>query len=266
MTGDTAVTEDILLSVKDGIAWVTLNHPERHNAFDVETLAELIAVLGKCSADPTIGVIVLTGAGDKAFCAGGFLRDLTKPDTNRLRALFMGTLDAANAIRKARQPVIAAINGFALGGGNELVVACDLAIASENAVLGQTEPRVGSAAVLGGTNALALSIGEKRAKEVSFLCRRYTASQALAMGWVNEVTPHAQLINRTSEWCEELLALSPQYLQLSKVSSNYWWDLLQPGLHHGASMLALAAGSAQMIEGAQAFMERREPDFRKFRC
>ncbi|MBS0320577.1 MAG: enoyl-CoA hydratase/isomerase family protein [Proteobacteria bacterium] len=259
-------TENVVTEVDGHVAWIWINHPERHNAFDLTTQTELTQAFRACGSDPAIGAIVLSGKGDKAFCAGGYLKDLAgEPDVNQLHQLFVGTVELVNAIRATRQPVIAAVNGYAMGGGNELVVACDFAIASDRAVLGQTGPRVGSAPVVGGTNMLALMIGEKRAKEVSFLCRRYTAQQALEYGWINEVAPHAALRERVEAWCAEILALSPRYLEIAKVSSNYWWDLLQPGFNHGARLLAASAGSAEMREGASAFMEKRKPDFMQFR-
>jgi 2-ketocyclohexanecarboxyl-CoA hydrolase len=258
-------TEHVKTAVADHVAWITIDHRERHNSFDLATQTDLTAAFRACGADASIGAIVLTGAGDKAFCAGGYLKDLAEPDLNALHRLFTGTVELVNAIRQVRQPVIAAVNGYAMGGGNELVVACDFAIASEHAMLGQTGPRIGSAPVIGGTNMLTLMIGEKRAKEVSFLCRRYTAAQALAMGWINEVVVHTELRTRVGQWCDEILALSPKYLEIAKVSSNYWWDLLQPGFTHGSRMLAAAAGSAEMLEGAQAFVEKRKPDFMQFR-
>lgn len=259
-------TEHVITEVADNVAWIWINHPERHNAFDLATQTDLTQAFRACGSDPAIGAIVLSGKGDKAFCAGGYLKDLAgEPDLNQLHQLFTGTVELVNAIRAVRQPVIAAVNGYAMGGGNELVIACDFAVASELAVFGQTGPRIGSAPVVGGTNMLTLMIGEKRAKEVSFLCRRYPAAKALEMGWINDVVPHAELHARVREWCAEILALSPKYLEIAKVSSNYWWDLLQPGFAHGSRLLAAAAGSAEMREGASAFMEKRKPDFMQFR-
>lgn len=251
--------------VENHVAWITIDHEERLNAFDLETQTDLTAAFRACGGDPSIGVIVLTGAGDRSFCAGGYLKDLAKPDINHLHQLFLGTIELVNTIRQVRQPVIAAVNGYAMGGGNELVIACDFAVASEKALFGQTGPRIGSAPIVGGTNMLTLMIGEKRAKEVSFLCRKYTAAKAMEMGWINEVVPHEQLKERVQGWCDEVLALSPRYLEIAKVSSNYWWDLLQPGFSHGARLLAASAGCEEMIEGASAFVEKRKPDFMKFR-
>lgn len=258
-------TTNVKTDVENNVAWITIDHEDRLNAFDLETQTDLTAAFRACGGDPSIGAVVLTGAGDRAFCAGGYLKDLAEPDLNQLHQLFLGTVELVNTIRQIRQPVIAAVNGYAMGGGNELVIACDFAVASDKAILGQTGPRIGSAPVVGGTNMLTLMIGEKRAKEVSMLCRKYTAAQALEMGWINEVAPHDQLRTRVRAWCDEVLALSPRYLEIAKVSSNYWWDLLQPGFNHGARLLAASAGSEEMLEGARAFVEKRKPDFMRFR-
>jgi 2-ketocyclohexanecarboxyl-CoA hydrolase len=257
--------DDVLVTVEANVAWVTINHPERHNSFDKGTQIALTRAFQKLGNDRTVGVIVLTGAGDHAFCAGGYLGDLANPDIDELRELFFGTIELVNAIRRVRQPVIAAVNGYAIGGGNELVIACDFAIASETAVLGQSGPRIGSAPVVGGTNMLALQIGEKRAKEVAFLCRQYTAKEAHQFGWINEVAPPNRLRHRVLDWCQEILKLSPRYLEIAKHSSNYWWDLLQPGFVHGEALLWASAGSAEMLEGVSAFVQKRQPDFMQFR-
>ena len=237
--------EHILYEQGGGKAWITINHPERHNAFDDGTCVELVTAFEAADADAGIGVIVLTGAGDRAFCSGGYLGDLAQFDFERARRLFRTSVAVFQAIRRARQPVIAAVNGFAVGGGNELVIACDLAIASDRARFGQVGPKVGSSPVFGGTNLLAMNIGEKRAKEVCFMCRQYEASEAL--------------------WCEDLLDRSPSYLELSKVSSNVWWDMLAPAFAHAEQTMFRLAGGAEMLEGTSAFMGKRKPDFRQFR-
>jgi 1,4-dihydroxy-2-naphthoyl-CoA synthase len=157
--------------------------------------------------------------------------------------------------------VIAAVNGPAAGGGNELVVACDFAIAAESATFGQTGPRVGSAPVLGGTNMLAMSIGEKRAKEVSMLCRRYSAQQALDLGWINAVVPDDDLEAEVDRWVDELCGLSPRYLEIAKLSSNVWWNQARDAYTTGLGMLIQAIGSDDMVEGGKAFAEKRKPQF-----
>ena len=190
---------------KDGVARVTIDYPERLNAVADEDWASLTAAFERADADQTVGVIVLTGAGDRAFCTGGYLADFTEFDAERSRKVYRNSARAFNAIRKARQPVIAAVNGFAIGGGNELVIACDLAIASDRAKLGQVGPKVGSVPVFGATNLHALNLGEKKAKEVVFLCRQYSAQEACDLGWINKVVPHDQLTAEVDQWCQELL-------------------------------------------------------------
>jgi 1,4-dihydroxy-2-naphthoyl-CoA synthase len=166
-----------------------------------------------------------------------------------------------DAIRQCPRPVIAAVNGPAAGGGNELVVACDLAIAGRSATFGQTGPRIGSAPVTGATNVMSLQIGEKKAKELALLCRRYTAETALALGLVNEVVDDEDVEPATQRWCAEIAALSPRYLEIAKVSSNIWWNAARDSFSTGLGMLMQAVGSADMIEGANAFLEKRKPVF-----
>lgn len=247
------------------VAWITMNRPERGNSLAPKDWLDLAKTIERVGEDPSVGVIVLTGAGDKAFCSGGYLADLAKFDHETARRMFRDSIKLFQAIRRTRQPVIAAVNGFAVGGGNEIVIACDLAIASDTAHLGQVGPRVGSSPVFGGTNLLAMSIGEKRAKEVVFLCKLFTAQQAFELGWVNKVVPHAELRAEVERWCEELLDKSPAYLELSKVSSNVWWDQLQPVYSHGEQVLLRLAGGPESLEGSSAFMEKRKPNFRQFR-
>ena len=248
---------DIEVERRGEVAWIRLNRPERMNAYDASMAQELTAAVEGAS---DCGVIVLTGTG-KAFCAGGYLADLSNPDPQALRSMFYGSLHLYEAIRTSPRPVIAAVNGAAAGGGNELVVACDLAIAAEHATFGQTGVRIGSAPVLGGTNFLAMSIGEKRAKEVAFLCRRYPAREALALGWINAVVAADQLEAEVTKWADELLRMSPRYLEIAKISSNVWWNQCRDAYHTGLGMLVQAIGSKDMIEGASAFMEKRPAQF-----
>lgn len=248
---------DVEVERRGEVAWIRLNRPERMNAYDASMAHELIAAIEGASDS---GVIVLTGSG-KAFCAGGYLANLSNPDPAALRSMFYGSLHLYEAIRTSPRPVIAAVNGAAAGGGNELVVACDLAIAAEHATFGQTGVRIGSAPVLGGTNFLTMNIGEKRAKEVAFLCRRYPAREALALGWINAVVPADQLEAEVTKWADELLGMSPRYLEIAKISSNVWWNQCRDAYHTGLGMLVQAIGSKDMIEGATAFMEKRKPQF-----
>jgi len=248
---------DILVERKGEVEWITMNRPDRMNAYDGEMAQEMIAAFENAS---DAGVIVLTGSG-RGFCAGGFLANLSKADPQALRRMFYGSLKLYEAIRTSPRPVIAAVNGAAAGGGNEIVVACDMAIAAEHATFGQTGVKVGSAPILGGTNFLQMSVGEKRAKEISFMCRRYKADKALEMGLINAVVPADQLEDEVTKWANELLRMSPRYLEIAKISSNVWWNQTRDSYLSGLGMLVQAIGSDDMVEGATAFMEKRRPKF-----
>jgi 2-ketocyclohexanecarboxyl-CoA hydrolase len=250
--------DDVVTERRGDVAWIRLNRPDRMNAYDA-AMGALVTQAVKEASDA--GVIVITGTG-RAFCAGGYLANLADPDPNELRGMFFASLELFEAIRTSPRPVIAAVNGAAAGGGNELVVACDLAVAARSAKLGQTGPRVGSAPVLGGTNLLAISVGEKRAKEVSMMCRRYTAEQAVELGWINAVVDDDELEAEVTRWADELLELSPRYLEIAKMSSNVWWNACRDNYVSGLGMLVQAIGSDDMREGAAAFMEKRKPRFR----
>lgn len=248
---------NVIVDRQDQVLWLRLNRPERLNAYDRTTIDEIVAALRD---HVQARVVVITGEG-RAFCAGGYLANLADPDFWELRAMFTGSLELFDAIRSAPMPVIAAVNGPAFGGGNELVVACDLAIAAESARLGQTGVKVGSAPVLGGTNLLAMTVGEKKAKEVAFLCRSYSAAEALELGWINAVVPDDQLTDEVNRWCDEICAMSARYMEVAKTSSNVWWHNLRDNMQSGLGMLMQAIGSPDMLEGATAFMEKRKPQF-----
>jgi enoyl-CoA hydratase/carnithine racemase len=251
------LTGQIIQERQENVLWVRLNQPERFNAYDEEMAIELREVV---LAAQDVTAVAITGVG-KAFCAGGYLADLTEIDPLQIRRLYQASLNLFETIRLCPAPVIAAVNGAAAGGGNELVVACDLAIASERASFGQTGPRVGSSPVLGGANMLAIQIGEKRAKEVAFLCRRYSAAEALSMGWINAVVPEGELESEVERWAAELARMSPRYLEMTKASSNAFWNQLRDAYVQGIGMLTQAIGSFDMTEGASAFMEKRTPKF-----
>ena len=251
--------QDVIVYERAGATWIRINRPDRKNAYDPAMCAKMTSAIKKASASDTTA-IVITGS-DDAFCAGGYVANLADPDVHELRSMFFGSLELFEQIRTAPQPVIAAVNGVAAGGGNELVIACDLAIAAESAWLGQTGVKIGSAPVLGGTNLLAMSIGEKKAKEVAFLCRRYPAKEALELGWVNSVVPDGELEGAVDAMVEELSSMSPRYLEIAKVSSNVWWNANRDNYISGLGMLVQAIGSKDMREGARAFMEKRRPDF-----
>jgi 2-ketocyclohexanecarboxyl-CoA hydrolase len=186
---------------------------------------------------------------------------LRAPSLTEMRLLYRSSLRLFDAIRQCPRPVIAAVNGAAAGGGNELVVACDLAVAVESATFGQTGPRVGSAPVTGATNVLGVQIGEKKAKEMAMLCRRYNAQQALELGLINQVVPDGRLDQAVDALVDELAVLSPRYLEITKVSSNIWWNAARDSFSNGLGMLVQAVGSDDMIEGATAFLDKRRPNF-----
>jgi 2-ketocyclohexanecarboxyl-CoA hydrolase len=257
-TIDSSSMDGIKVERRRDVVFVTINRPERRNAYDLEMARAMIAAV-EDAADAE--AVVITGAGG-SFCAGGALGQLGDPDPEQLRALFTTSLKLVDAIRACPRPVIAAVDGPAAGGGNELVVACDFAIATRRSTFGQTGPKVGSAPVLGATNVMAVQIGEKRAKEMAMLCRRYTAEQALAMGLVNEVVEDDGLDTAVERWLDEIHALSPRYLEITKTSTNQWWNQSKDNMNAGLGALIQAIGSEDMLEGARAFLEKRKPDFR----
>lgn len=237
--------------------WITLDAPERRNAFDPEMSAAVVDAIESASASRAV---VITGA-PGGFCAGGSLNILGAPDVGMMRTLYRSSLRLFDAVRACPRPVIAAVNGAAAGGGNELVVACDFAIAARSATFGQTGPRVGSAPVTGGSNMLSIVLGEKRGKEMAMLCRRYSAEQALEWGLVNEVVDDDELVAAVDSLVDEIAALSPRYLEIAKVNSNIWWNSARDSFLTGLGMLIQAVESPDMAEGAQAFLDKRRPQF-----
>ena len=256
---------DIRYETAEGIAKITIDRPEVRNAFRPLTVRELIQAFDAARDDPEIGVIVLTGEGPDAFCSGGDQRirgDDGYVDEHGIGRL--NVLDLQIQIRRLPKPVVAMVAGYAIGGGHVLHVCCDLTIAADNAVFGQAGPRVGSFDGGYGINLLARQIGEKRAKEIWFLCRRYDAETALAWGLVNAVVPLDELQTRTVEWCRELLRMSPLSLRLLKAGSNAGMDGLAgvQQLAGDATLLYYMTEEAQ--EGRDAFVEKRAPDFSRF--
>jgi naphthoate synthase len=262
--------EDILYEKGEGIAKVTINRPEVRNAFRPQTLAELRDAFARARDDLDVGAIVLTGAGDEAFCSGGDQRirgDDGYIGDDEVAQHGVGRLDVGDLhvqIRRTPKPVVAMVAGYAVGGGHILHLVCDLTIAADNARFGQTGPRVGSFDGGFGAALLARNVGVKRAKEVWFLCRLYTAEEAREMGLVNAVVPIAELERETVAWCREMSALSPLALRLLKASFNAAEDGLTglQQLSHDATLLFYMTEEGQ--EGRNAYVEGRRPDFSKF--
>ncbi len=255
---------DIRYEKKDGMAWIIIDRPEVRNAFRTRTVAELTDAFVDARWDRTVGVVVLTGAGDKAFCAGGDQKERGQggysPDQ---RPMDVEALHSA--IRHIPKPVIAMVNGFAIGGGHVLHVLCDLSIAAETAIFGQTGPRVGSVDAGHGTGFLARVVGEKKAREIWYMCRQYTAEEALAMGLVNKVVPLKDLRAETEAWCRELLDKSPTALALAKQSFNVDSEQRAGVAQFALTALNLYYGTDEAMEGRNAFVEKRPVDYRKFR-
>ena len=256
---------DILFDKDAGIAKLTINRPEVRNAFTPRTVEELRRALADARDDAAIGVIILTGAGDLAFCSGGdqrVRREAGYEDEEGVHRL--NVLDLQREIRTCPKPVVAMVAGYAIGGGHVLHMMCDLTIAADNARFGQVGPRVGSFDGGYGASYMARLIGQKRAREMWFLCRQYDAQQALAMGLINRVVPLAQLEAETVQWCREILANSPTAIRCLKAALNADCDG-QAGLQElagCATMLYYMSDEAQ--EGRNAYLERRAPDFSQF--
>ncbi len=257
--------QDIKFDFFEGIAKITINRPEVYNAFRPETNMDMLDAMDICRERQDIRVVVLTGIGDKAFCSGGdqnvkgvggYIGQDGVPRLN--------VLDLHKKIRSLPKPVIAMVNGYAIGGGHVLHVVCDLTIASENARFGQTGPKVGSFDAGFGSSYLARHVGQKKAREIWFLCNQYTAKEAEDMGMVNKVVPLSELENTTVEWCKTIMQRSPMALRMIKRGLNAELD--------GQAGLMEFAGDATLMfylmeeaqEGKNAFLEKRDPDFNKY--
>lgn len=260
--------EDVIYDKGEGIATVTMNRPAVLNAFRAQTVDEMIAAFQDAWADRTVGVVILTGAGERAFCVGGDhgARGASGYGGAHARSdMGLEIEELHTVIREIPKPVIAAVNGYAIGGGHVLHVLCDLTIAAETARFGQVGPKVGSVDPGFGTAYLARVVGEKRAREIWYLCRQYSAAQALEWGLLNRVVPAEQLMEETRAWAREILAMSPTAIKLAKASFNAETDHIRGIARLGMSGVALYYGTEEAAEGHNAFTERRPPDFSKFR-
>ena len=257
--------EDIIYETYNGIAKITINRPEVRNAFRPKTVMELIDAFSYARDDSKIGVIILTGAGDKAFCSGGDQKVrghggyVGEDEIPRLNVL-----DLQRLIRIIPKPVIAMVAGYAIGGGHVLHIVCDLTIAADNAIFGQTGPKVGSFDGGYGAGYLANIVGQKKAREIWYLCRQYNAQEALEMGLVNKVVPLEQLEDETVKWAEEILEKSPMALRFLKAAFNAATDGLAgiQQLAGDATLLYYTTDEAK--EGRDAFKEKRKPNFDQF--
>ncbi|MDQ3569364.1 MAG: 1,4-dihydroxy-2-naphthoyl-CoA synthase [Actinomycetota bacterium] len=261
---------DIRYQTAEGMAKITICRPEVRNAFRPQTVFELSDAFHRAQDDPAVGVVILTGEGPLAFCSGGDQRirgddGYLGDDDVAVRGIGrLNVLDLQVQIRRCPKPVVAMVAGYAIGGGHVLHVVCDLTIAADNARFGQTGPRVGSFDGGYGSGLLARSVGQKKAREIWFLCRQYDAQQALEMGLVNTVVPLDRLEEETVAWCREMLALSPLALRLLKASMNAADDGLAgiQQLAGDATLLFYMSEEAQ--EGRDSYMEKRPPDFSRF--
>jgi len=257
---------DIVYTSEKGVARITINRPDRHNAFRLRTVDELIDGFERADADTDVGVVVLTGAGDKAFSSGGDVAGEADFTPHKAWMFNRRLLSLSSIMRNTGKPIIARINGWCVGGGNELNLLCDLSIASDRARFGQTGPRIGSVPIWYGTQMLPRVVGEKRAREIVMLCHQYTAAEAERMGWVNRAVPHESLDAAVDEWCQELLQKSPTALLVAKLSLNFDSDTVYPSVVHGFRLLNLGLhGSPEQKEGMSAFLEKRKADFAPFR-
>jgi naphthoate synthase len=261
---------DINYETADQIAKITINRPEVHNAFRPQTLFELSDAFARARDDSEIGVIILTGAGTKAFCSGGDQRirgedgymgddEVAKQGIGRLNVL-----DLQIQMRRTPKPIVAMVAGYAIGGGHVLHVVCDLTIAADNARFGQAGPRVGSFDGGYGSGLLARQVGQKKAREIWFLCRQYSAQQAFDMGLINAVVPLDQLESETVQWCREMLSHSPLALRMLKASFNAADDGLAGIQQLAGDSTLLFYMSEEAQEGRNAYVEKRSPDFSKF--
>jgi len=256
---------DIRYETAEGIAKITIDRPEVRNAFRPLTTRELIAAVEVARDDPAIGVVILTGQGPEAFCSGGDQK--IRGDDGYVDEMGIGrlnVLDLQIQIRRLPKPVVAMVAGYAIGGGHVLHLCCDLTIAADNARFGQTGPKVGSFDGGYGIHLLARQIGEKRAKEVWFLCRQYDAATALDWGLVNAVVPLEELEAETVRWCREMLRMSPLALRLLKSGYNAGVDGLAGVQHLAGDATLLYYMTAEAQEGRDAFVDKRDPDFSRF--
>ncbi|CAB4930433.1 unannotated protein [freshwater metagenome] len=257
---------DVTYEVDNGLAWITINRPDRYNSFRARTVDELVLCFKRAWGSDEVGAIALTGAGEKAFCTGGDQKQRAETGDYGPSVSGLFEVDALHrVIRDVPKPTIAAVNGFAIGGGHVLHLLCDLTISSDTAIFGQNGPRVGSFDAGFGTGLMARAIGEKRAREIWFLCRRYSAQQAFDWGLVNKVVAPDQLRDEVRAWADEILMLSPTALKILKQSFNTDTEHFAAIGQMAYSSLKMFGETAEAQEGIAAFSEKRAPDFSPYR-
>ncbi len=261
--------ESIIYEKYNGRAKITLNRPERYNAFNFQSFKEITRALEDASWDDEVGVLILTGAGDKAFCTGADMKEQYEYFGERPRDYWKwmgGFIDLHEKLRNFGKPTIARLNGIVVGGGNELNIACDLAIAADDIYLRQVGAAHGSVAAAGATQWLPLIVGDRRAREILLLCEEFPAQKALEWGWVNQVVPREKLDEAVEAMADKLLDKLPECTRYTKQQLNFWRDFSWGmTISHARDWLSIHAGSEEAIEGASAFVEKRKTNYRQIR-
>jgi len=258
--------QDVLYESANGIARITINRPEVRNAVRPRTYEDLTKAMHCAADDPTVGVVVLTGAGDKAFCSGGDVRDQSERNPNVGRTHMRRLFALSSVMRMMDKPIIGRVRGFCVGGGNELNLFCDMTIASSDSKFGQVGPKVGSVPIWGACQLLARYVGERKAREILYTCRLYTAQQAVDMGLINAVVEPEDLDAEVDKWCAEVLEKSPNSIRIAKLALNSGSDQdFYSSFFPNAELLAGAYGNEENMEGITAFLEKRPTNFRQFR-
>jgi enoyl-CoA hydratase/carnithine racemase len=257
--------ENILYEKKDSVLWITLNRPEKLNAVTVNTFKELMVAHEEAARDPDIKVIVSTGAGDKAFCVGGDIDEFVNAEGDYGISVCEYGMRLTNAMRLSPKPIIAAVNGYCYGWGNEYLIFHDIAVATKNATFRQPEMAVGSSPVHGLDQLLPFLVGDKRAKEFILFRKLLTAEEAERIGYINRVVPRDKLIETVNEYCQLILESSPQAIKFTKTVMNAHSDLMYPVQTLAFRAWTLLHGTEQWKEGFGAYLEKRKPDFNKFK-
>jgi enoyl-CoA hydratase/carnithine racemase len=253
----------VIYQTKGGICNLTLNRPDVFNALNRQLVLDLTTALKQAESETDVRVVILTGAG-KAWCAGGDLEELlqlTRASSAERRAYLTDFKAMIDAVRRISKPVIAAVHGVCVGGGNEINIACDITIASEKARFAQAGPRVGSVPMYGVPQNLPFLVGEKRSREITYLCRMYSAREAESLGWINKVVSADELEPEAESWAQEILSKSPTAIALAKKMHNVYYDMLSPSVEAGVELLTFFWGTDEAREGMLAFKEKRPPKF-----